>query len=266
VLVVGSGQSGCQIAEELNAAGRKVFLCTSKVARVPRRYRGREIMSWLWDSGFLDVAKPDLPDRTICKAAQPQVSGAGRYGYTLSLQKLAQDGIVLLGRLAGIEDEELILADDLNQHIRYADQESAEFKQHVDAYIERAGIQAPPPEVDPADRPCTQELGAPARLALFDAEIGTCIWCTGYGADFSWLRLPVLDRDGNPLHVRGVAAVAGIYFVGFPWLHKRKSGIICGVEEDAAHIVRQIVHRQTFTREASVGARAPSASAAQLFA
>jgi putative flavoprotein involved in K+ transport len=267
VLVVGSGQSGCQIAEELNAAGRRVYLCTSKVARVPRRYRGREIMSWLWDSGFLDVAKTDLPDRAICRAAQPQVSGAGRYGHTLSLQKLARDGVTLLGHLADIEDDTLALADDLNEHIRFADQKSAAFRDHVDAYIERAGIDAPPAEIDPADQPCTEELLAPSKLDLAAAGIASCIWCTGYRTDFSWLRLPVLDRDGNPSHVRGVAAVSGIYFVGFPWLHKRKSGIICGIEEDAAHVVRQIVHRRAFAPDIRlVGARAPIARMAQLSA
>ena len=149
VVVVGSGQSGVQIAEELNEAGREVYLCTSRVGRVPRRYRGREIMAWLWDCGFLDVARADLEDPAICRAAQPQVSGVGRYGHTLSLQKLSRDGVTLLGRLNDVDGSSLVLGDDLADNIRFADQKSAYFKHEVDAYIARAGIQAPPPRPIP---------------------------------------------------------------------------------------------------------------------
>jgi len=244
VMVVGSGQSGCQIAEELNAVGRKVFLCTSKVGRLPRRYRGREIMHWLWDSGFLHASRADLADPSICRAAQPQVSGVGRLGHTVSLQQLARDGVVLLGRLAGADQAGLDLGDELAEHIRFADQKSAEFKRHVDAYIARAGIEAPPPETDPADEPFTRVPAAPTRLELGEAGISTVVWCTGFRPDFTWLPAQVRDAEGTPLHERGVSALPGIYFVGFPWLRQRKSGIICGVEEDAGHVVDQIARRQ----------------------
>jgi putative flavoprotein involved in K+ transport len=115
----------------------------------------------------------------------------------------------------------------------------------IDDCIARSGIAAPPPEDDPADRPWADlaEVTAPRRLDLARAWIGTVIWCTGFGADFSWLRVPVLDEHGRPLHERGVSPVPGLYFVGLPWLYKRKSGIICGVEEDAAHIAGLIAAR-----------------------
>ena len=245
VVVVGSGQSGCQIAEELNQVGRQVYLCTSKVGRLPRRHRGRDTLLWLRDSGFMDVARADLFDPAICRSAQAQVSGVGPHGHTLSLQKLWRDGVTLLGRLLGVDGNALVLGDDLANHIRFADAKSAEFKREIDAYIARYGIPAPPPEDDPADRPWSgaDDIDAPPRLDLAEAGAGAVIWCTGFTGDFSWLRLPVLDGFGQPRHKRGVAPAPGLYFVGFPWLHKRKSGVICGIEEDAGYIARQIANR-----------------------
>ena len=243
VVVVGSGQSGCQIAEELNQAGRQVYLCTSKVGRLPRRHRGRDTLLWLRDSGFMDVARTDLFDPAICSAAQAQVSGVGPQGHTLSLQKLSRDGVTLLGRLLEVDGNALVLGDDLADHIRFADAKSAEFKREIDAYIARYGIPAPPAEDDPADRPWSDAVDAPLRLDLAAAGVGSVIWCTGFTGDFSWIRLPVLDALGQPRHTRGVSPVPGLYFVGFPWLHKRKSGVICGIEEDAGYIARRIADR-----------------------
>jgi putative flavoprotein involved in K+ transport len=245
VLVVGSGQSGCQIAEELQAAGRTVYLSTSRVGRIPRRYRGRDVDAWLWESGFFDVRRSELADSSLVFATQPQVSGVGRHGHTLSLQRLAADGVRLLGRAISIDGTGLILDDGLRDHIAFADRASAEIKRMIDDYIAQSGIKAPAPEDDPADRPWADlaAVTAPRRLDLARAWIGTVIWCTGFRPDFSWLRLPVLDERGQPLHERGVAPVPGLHFVGLPWLYKRKSGIICGVAEDAAHIARLIAAR-----------------------
>lgn len=246
ILVVGSGQSGCQIAEELQAAGRSVYLSTSRVGRIPRRYRGRDVDAWLWESGFFDVRRSELADPALVFATQPQVSGVGRYGHTLSLQQLAADGVRLLGRATGIDGTSLILDDGLRDHIAFADRASAEIKRTIDDHIAHSGSAASPPEDDPADRPWADlaAVTAPRRLDLARAWIGTVIWCTGFDADFSWLRLPVLDERGRPVHERGVAPVPGLYLVGLPWLlYKRKSGIIRGVAEDAAHIARLIAAR-----------------------
>lgn len=245
VLVVGSGQSGSQIAEDLTAAGRQVYLCTSKVGRLPRRYRGKDILVWFRETGFMDVARAELADPAITRAAQAQVSGIGRHGHTLSYQSLHRDGVVLLGRLTGVDGDELMLGDDLHDNIRFADRKSADGKQEVDAYITRYGIRAPAPEADPADAPWTDfwTLPQPQHLDLRDAGIRSVIWATGFSGDFSWLRLPVLDGFGQPMHESGIGAIPGIYFVGFPWLSKRKSGIIWGVEEDAAAITRHILDR-----------------------
>jgi putative flavoprotein involved in K+ transport len=245
VVVVGGGQSGCQIVEDLLPSGRTVYLCASKVARLPRRYRGREILEWWVDMGFLDVAVDELEDPSARFATQPQISGLGRYGHTVSLQQLERDGAILLGRLIDVEDGVLITDDRLVEYIRFADEKSAKFKQDIDDYLERAGIDPPPIEDDPADVPAAPDVGggAPTRLDLAEANVGAIVWCTGFTADFSWIRLPVLDDDGGPLHERGIAPVPGIYFLGFPWLHCRKSGIIFGIEEDAKYIASAIARR-----------------------
>jgi putative flavoprotein involved in K+ transport len=133
----------------------------------------------------------------------------------------------------------------LAEYIRFADEKSAKFKQDIDDYLEGAGIDPPPLEDDPADVPAAPDAGrgAPTRLDLGEANVGAIVWCTGFTPDFSWIHLPVLDHDGSPLHERGVAPVPGIYFLGFPWLHSRKSGIVLGIEEDAKYIASAIARR-----------------------
>jgi putative flavoprotein involved in K+ transport len=261
VVIVGSGQSGCQIAEDLLAAGRTVYLCTSKVARVPRRYRGRDILEWWIDMGFLDVTYDSLEDKSISRAAQPQTSGLGRHGHTVSLQQLARQGVVILGRLLDIQADTLILGDEATAHVRFADQFSQQMKDRIEVYLAKAGIAPPPAEDDPADAPDLQaECVSPLRrLNLLEAKIGTVIWATGFIGDFDWIHLPILDAEGRPLHLRGVSPVRGLYFIGFPWLNSRKSGIIYGVGEDARYIADAIaaqltvpqVHRHPPTDEKS---------------
>lgn len=245
VVVAGSGQSGCQIAEELADSGRRVYLCTSRVARQPRRYRGRDILEWEWDAGILHVTRGDLDDPAIMASPQPQISGVGRYGHTISLQHLSRSGVTLLGRIADVRDGALILDDSLRENIRFGDHTSAQDKRVIDAFIARHRIDAPPPDDDPADAPWdnVDAVPMPAHLDLARAGVGSIIWCTGFASDFSWIALPVLDQTGKPLDDRGITPVDGVYFVGFPWLHRRKSGIICGVEEDASHIVNHIATR-----------------------
>jgi putative flavoprotein involved in K+ transport len=244
VIVVGGGQSGCQIAEDLIEAGRTVYLCTSRVGRIPRRYRSRDILEWWDESGFLDVTVDELDDPAVQFAAQPQVSGVGRYGRTVSLQHLARRGATLLGRVNGIQDETLLLDDSLEENVRFADEKSAQFKHDIDVQIGSAG-ESHKRENDRADLPdpALRLDDAPLYLNLREAGVGTVIWCTGFTADFSWIDAPVTDANGRPRHRRGVSPVPGLYFLGFPWLHRRKSGIIYGIEEDAAFLATEIASR-----------------------
>jgi putative flavoprotein involved in K+ transport len=245
VIIVGGGQSGCQIAEELLSAGRKVYLCTSKVGRAPRQYRGRDILAWWVDMKFLDVTLDSLEDKSISRAPQPQVSGIGRHGHTVSLQQLARQGAVILGRLLDVETDTLLLGDDAGANVRFADEFSQRLKDAVDAYLAKAGINPPPLDADAADEPdpLAECVSALRQLNLHEAGIGTIIWATGFTGDFSWIHLPVLNVDGKPMHQRGISPVRGLYFIGFPWLNSRKSGIIYGVDEDARSIAGAITQQ-----------------------
>jgi putative flavoprotein involved in K+ transport len=242
IVVVGSGQSGCQIAEELVSAGRTVYLCTSKVGRAPRRYRGRDLLAWWIDMKVLDVTFDSLEDKSVSRAAQPQISGLGRHGHTISLQHLARQGAVILGRLQEVDSGALVLGDDAAANLRFADAFSQQLKDGIDRYLDKSGLTPPPREEDPADAPdphasCISPL---RRLNLHEAKISTVIWATGFTTDLGWIHLPILDAQGKPIHQRGASPVSGVYFIGMPWLHSRKSGLIYGVDEDAHYIADAI--------------------------
>jgi putative flavoprotein involved in K+ transport len=238
VLVIGAGQSGCQIAEELAGAGRRVLLCASAVARLPRRHRGRETLAWWRDMGFLDERTEDVEDPAVLTRTQPQISGDGG-GHTLGLGRLARLGVELLGTLAGHDGRELLLRDDLDASIRAGDAGSARFRAAIDAYIERAGVAAPPARAEPDrdDEPHGPERAkSAARLDLRATGVTTAIWATGCGGDFSYLRGPALDERGLPRH-RGGLAGERLGVLGLPWLRRRASGITHGARGDAAAVI-----------------------------
>jgi putative flavoprotein involved in K+ transport len=247
VLVVGSAQSGVQVVEDLLDAGRTVYLCTSAVARSRRRHRGRDFMEWLAAGGFFDIPVDRLPDPRIRFARQPVVSGTGRFGHSVSLQSLAERGVTLLGRPREIQGDRWLLDDTVGANIAFADQKSAEINAEVQKAIDAGGGGLHPLEPDPADEPHPDPMSvrSPADLDLDAAGVGTVIWATGVGGDLSYLPSSVFDPDGAPVHQRGVTAVPGIYFLGFPWLWTRKSGIILGVDEDAKFIADRVAERLT---------------------
>ena len=242
VVVVGSGQSGCQIAEDLLESGRAVYLSTSSVGRIPRRYRGRDGLEWWTEAGMWDTQPHQLEDPAMQFAAQPQISGVGRYGRTVSLQHMAGQGARLMGRLTAVSDGVLFTDDSLAANIAKADAQSAMVKGMIDAFIEAQGIDAPPAEPDERDAPADPAVAESGltQLDLAAAGVSTIIWCTGFTGNFDWIDLPAFADDGRPQHDRGVSPVPGLYFLGFPWLYKRKSGIILGVDEDAAHLASVI--------------------------
>jgi len=245
VVVVGSGQSGCQIAEDLLDAGRRVYVCASRIGRIPRVYRGRDIVVWFRDMGLLEVRVDELEDPAMQFAAQPQVSGTNG-GHTVSLQSLARDGATLLGRVQDVDGHILKLGVDLRESIDFADDKSQSFKAAIDAFIDREGIQAKAAEPDPGE-PALPDLQGSDRLDTLDlrrAGVVSVIWCTGFDADWSWVKVDdVFDKRGQPRHQAGITESHGLYFVGFPWLSKRKSGLLYGVSEDAARIVQHIEKR-----------------------
>lgn len=245
VVFIGGGQSGCRLSMDLIHANRDVYLCTSRVGRFRRRYRQRDVMEWAEDMGFWDVAVEELADPATQFAAQPQVSGVGRFGSTLSLQSMAHEGVQLMGRLSAVDDGVLKTDDSLAEHIAFADERSAEFTGMIEDWITSNGIIAGPIEDDPNDEPAGPDVADSGitELDLREAGVGSVIWCTGFTAEFDWIRARVTDEDGQPIHRRGISPVPGIYFVGFPWLHSRKSGIIHGIDQDARFIAQSIAAR-----------------------
>jgi putative flavoprotein involved in K+ transport len=239
VLVVGGGQSGAQIAEDLVAAGRRVLFSTSRVGWVPRRHRGRDTLAWWTVSGFYDVRRADV-DPAVLHIRQPLISGTGG-GHSLSLQSLARRGVELLGRLTGGGGEELRFGDDVAEHARYADESAAALVRGIDDYIEREGIEAPATEPDPS---CALLEGIgrdPPRMIRLDrAGVGTVIWCTGMRPRLDAVAIPGLVDGGVIAHTEGATPVPGLYVLGAPWLRVRKSGIIWGAAEDAERIAAAV--------------------------
>jgi putative flavoprotein involved in K+ transport len=227
VLVVGGGQSGVQIAEDLLYAGKRVYLSTSRVGRLPRRYRGRDAYEWLRDNGQLDLARHEAESATI-SATPPQVSGAGG-GRTVSYQSLAARGATLLGHAAGFDAGRLELASDLGDNVRFADDTSAFMRASWDKRAEllSRGLKGPP-QADQVDEPAPHlyDVPGPAALDLAVAGISTVIWATGFGPSTGWLPADALDERHRP-------GLPGLYVMGAPWLTHRASANLYGIATDA---------------------------------
>jgi putative flavoprotein involved in K+ transport len=237
---VGSAQSGSQIAEELYQSGRRVYLSVGSAGRLPRRYRGRDVTRWLDELG--------LADRTVDQLPSPRAKfggsahGTGKNGgHTINLHQFARDGVVLLGHLESVEGEHVTLAPDLHDSLRRADKLEADFVKQVDAHIEERGLSAPQETLpllrDGYNVDLILDLDLPA------AGITTVVWATGYAFDYGLVKLPAFDADGYPVQKRGVTEHPGLYFVGLPWLHTLKSGLLAGVGEDAAYVAAAISRR-----------------------
>jgi putative flavoprotein involved in K+ transport len=241
VLVVGSAQSGAQIAEELYKHGREVYLSVGNAGRAPRRYRGRDCVWWLVQLGFFDQPYDTMTEKEARHFTPPHLTGNDG-GRTLNLHQFAHDGVHLLGRIQGADDGNLILAPDLHENLAKADGFAAMITQTIDGFIAKTGIDAPPAEEEPARRDGFA-IEPRERIELVAANITSIIWATGYEFDYRWVRFPIFDRDGYPIQRRGVTEAPGLYFLGQHWLHTRKSGTILGVGGDAAHVANAIAAR-----------------------
>ena len=238
VLVAGSGQSGCQIAEELLQAGRKVYLATGFAPPAPRRYRGRDIIEWADQSGFLDRTPDMLPSPAARFGSNPLLTGKDG-GHSLDLHEFYRNGMVLLGHLRGFADGCFTFVSDLKDTLAKGDKACQNLITLVDNYIDRNGIDAPPEALE-ASRDAYQALDI-LTLDPVEAGIGTVIWSIGFAFDYSLVKLPVTDDYGFPLTVRGKTRFDGLYFLGMPWLYKQRSGLLLGVVQDAAYLAEQIV-------------------------
>jgi putative flavoprotein involved in K+ transport len=238
VLVVGAGPSGQQLAAELRRAGRDVTLAVGRHARMPRRYRGRDVFAWLEEVGQLDVRADAVRDLAAARRSPSfPVSGA-RGGETLGLDRLAELGVVVTGRLEGFSGTRARFAGDLPERVREADERFARALAKIDSHIgDGPGTPAPAPA------PAPLRLGrGPAELDLA-AGYGSILWCTGYRRAYPWLEVPVLDAAGELRHREGVTPAPGLFALGLRFQRTRKSHFLGGVGEDAAHIAHAIAAR-----------------------
>ncbi|WP_285295278.1 flavin-containing monooxygenase [Aureimonas altamirensis] len=236
VLVVGGGASGSQIAEELNKAGRTVYLSIGEHYRPPRSYRGRDYVWWLGVLGKWDEIKINAKKKHVAFA----VSGYDG-GKTIDFRRLGSAGITVLGMTEGYEDGVLTIADDLARNLAEGDRAYLEVLAEADAYVERNGIDLPPEPEAWAIQPDPACVTDPIRrLDLAAAGITTIIWATGFKFDFSWLQVDAFHPDGTPFHKRGISAEQGIYFLGLPDLTNRASSFIYGCWYDAKYIATHI--------------------------
>jgi putative flavoprotein involved in K+ transport len=237
VLVVGSGQSGCQVVEDFLGAKRVVHLCVGNAGRLPRRYRGRDILEWEDASGFYETPVDEHPDgRAIRFKPNPHLSGRDG-GRTIDLRRLALDGVRLHGRLLEADGYRIRFADDLAEKLDAIDAAYGENLAETDAYIAKNAIQAPENHLENVD---WQPMPESATLDLREAGIGTVIYGTGYRFDFGWIDFPVFDERRYPRYERGVTEVPGLYLIGLHWMHTAGSGLFYQVGRDAEYVVNHL--------------------------
>ena len=239
VLVIGSGQTGCQISEELHEAGREVFLACGRAPWVPRRPDGRDIVSWLRETTFFDMSVDALPTPAARLGANVQVTGA-RGGHDLNYRTLQAMGVQLLGRLTGVEGNLARFADDLADSVAFGDARYADIKAALTTQLVAKGMavpQLPDPPPFHADPPCELDLG----------DVGVVICTTGFRPDYArWVHFPAVDALGFPLTHDDVSTVVpGLFFCGVHFMRKRKSSTLFGVGEDAAIVARSIARNRS---------------------
>jgi putative flavoprotein involved in K+ transport len=236
VLVVGTGQSGAQIAEDLHLAGRAVHLAVGRAPRIARFYRGRDMVAWLHDMGHYDMPVEQHRNGEAARLGTNHYVTGRDGGRDIDLRAFARDGMRLYGRLIGMRDGVLAFADDLAANLDAADRVSDNAKDLVDRHIAAAGLHAP---TEPRYRPVwAPRPDHPSALDL--DRISTVVWCTGFRSDWSWVRVPAFDGRGYPTHSRGVTSVPGLSVLGLPWLHTWGSGRFAGIARDAEYLAEHI--------------------------
>jgi putative flavoprotein involved in K+ transport len=250
VLVVGSGQSGSQIAEDLHLAGRRVHLCTGSAPRVSRRYRGRDVVAWLDDLGYYDLDVAEHPLKEGIRA-RPNHYVTGRDGgHDIDLRAFARAGMQLYGRLTDARDGKLFFGDDLVSNLASADKTMESIKDTIDAHIAKNGIDAP---TEARYRPVWEPENPLRELTLAGSGIVAIVWCVGFKTRYDWVEAPdAFDEAGRPKHRRGVTAVPDLYFLGLPWLYTWGSGRFCGVARDARYLADHIGRRSEVSHTVEV--------------
>ncbi|ACB22276.1 MSMEG_0569 family flavin-dependent oxidoreductase [Methylobacterium radiotolerans] len=240
VLVVGSGQSGAQIAEDLHLAGRQVHLAVGDAPRCARFYRGRDVVAWLADMGYYEKTVDDHPLRDGVRDNTNHYVTGRDGGRDIDLRRFALEGMALHGILDDYVDGALRFRDNLRRSLDQADRTYNGINAAIDAYIAEAGIAAP---VQAPYSPVWEPGEPVTALPLEGSGITSIVWCIGFAPDFRWLDASVFNGAGRPKHRRGVTQEAGISFVGLPWLNTWGSGRFGAVGRDAEYIVQVIQAR-----------------------
>jgi putative flavoprotein involved in K+ transport len=240
VLVVGSGQSGAQIAEDLHLSGRKVHLAIGDAPRCARFYRGKDVVEWLAQMNYYEMPVTRHPLREGVRDNTNHYVTGRDGGRDIDLRRFALEGMELFGPLTGFADGQLIFKDGLQARLDAADRIYNGINNSIDQFIEKSGIDAPAASVY---TPVWKPAGERCSLDLQSSGITSIVWCIGFEPDFRWLDAPVFNGRGLPCHERGVTAIPGLYFVGLPWLHTWGSGRFSGVARDAQYLATHIQAR-----------------------
>lgn len=238
VLVVGSGQSGVQIAEDLHLAGRQVHLAVGNAPRVARFYRGRDCMTWLADMGLYDKPAQQYPGgKAATEKTNHYVTGRDG-GRDVDLRRFAQQGMRLYGVLADGKDATLRFEPTLTQALDHADSVYNSICSDIDGYIQRENLDAPPASrYEPVWRPDVE----PTALDMAAEGVTGIVWAIGYRPDYRWIEASAFDGAGRPMQTRGVTMVPGLSFIGLPWMHTWGSGRFLGIDCDARHVAATII-------------------------
>ncbi|MFD4623634.1 MSMEG_0569 family flavin-dependent oxidoreductase [Streptomyces sp. NPDC058475] len=255
VLVVGTGQSGCQIAEDLHLAGRQVHLAVGSAPRVARFYRGRDCVAWLDDMGYYNKGIDEFDDAGAVRMRVNHYVTGRDGGRDIDLRAFARDGMRLYGRLTGIDGATLDFADDLKVNLDRADAVAEGIKDSIDAHITAQGIEAP---VEPRYVPVWEPSEQPEALDLAEAGITSVVWSTGFTRDHRWIEIPAFDGRGYPMHWRGATSTPGLHFLGLPWQHSWGSGRFESVGRDAEFLADHIDASRRMTDVCGALTGAPS--------
>ncbi len=239
-LVVGTGQSGVQLMEDLHLAGRSVALAVGPAPRSPRMYRGRDATDWLYDLGHYDVTIDRHPDPAAAVAKTNHYMSGRDGGHEIDLRKFALEGVQLFGSVAAMEGDRIGFLPDLEKNLDDADRSYVGIRDTIDAHIAQNGIDAP--EAAPFEKVWRPEREV-TGISAAEAGITSVLWCIGFRPDYSWLHADCLDTRGRPVHSRGVCDLPGMYFLGLGWLNTWGSGRFLGVGEDALHVAQTITER-----------------------
>jgi putative flavoprotein involved in K+ transport len=257
VLVVGASSSGVQIADELLRHGRPVTVATGEHVRLPRRYRGADILWWMEAAGVLDERHDEMDDLVRARSLPSMQLAGSQGGEALDLNALTGRGARLVGRLGAIRQGRALFSGSLANVCALADLKLARLLDALDAWAADSGLDAPEPPERLA--PTAVPSSPPLELDLRRGEIRTIVWATGYRPDLSWLELPVLNPRGRLIHDGGVTAFPGLYLMGMPFLRRRKSTLIDGARADAGELAAHLAsHLDAVAGERGASAPAPT--------